>query len=198
MISGSFAFCPMCAAPLARIPSCEDQHIRSACTACGYVHYENPAVLVSCLITFEHKLLWIKRGTEPRRGYWTQPGGFMESGECPEAAAARELEEETGVKISPDELTLYAIGSLPDISEVYLVYRGSVSEDAVFATPEAEELGFFSATEAPWAEQAYPEVVDVLHRFYSEHAQARYGVYSCSYSNGINRYWDVTRSADQD
>ena len=177
---------------------CEDQRTRSACTACGYVHYENPAVLVSCLITFGHKLLWIKRGTEPRKGYWTQPGGFMESGECPEAAAARELEEETGVKISPDELTLYAIGSLPDISEVYLVYRGCVSEDTVFATPEAEDLGFFSAAEAPWAEQAYPEVVDVLHHFYAEHAQARYGVYSCSYSNGINRYWDVTRSADQD
>ena len=100
-----------------------------------------------------------------------------------------------------NELTLYAIGSLPDISEVYLVYRGCVSEDTIVATPEAEDLGFFSVAEAPWSEQAYPEVADVLHRFYAEHGKSRYGVYSCSYSNGINRYWDVTslqRSADQD
>ena len=34
----------------------------------------------------------------PDSGKWTMPGGGMEWGESPEATAARELEEETGLK----------------------------------------------------------------------------------------------------
>lgn len=189
----AYTFCPFCAQPLERSFEGNGDQARLACARCNFVHYESASILVSCLITYGGRLLWIKRGTEPRKGYWTQPGGFMESGERPEEAAARELIEETGVTISPDSLTLYAIGSLPEISEVYLVYRGCVDSDVAFTTLEAEEVGFFSFEDAPWSKQAYPEVVDVLQLFYAEHEKNRYGIYSCSYSNSVNQYLDLTR-----
>lgn len=47
------------------------------------------------------KLLMIRRGNHPSIGYWALPGGFVEIREDMDHAAARELEEETGVKGLP-------------------------------------------------------------------------------------------------
>jgi 8-oxo-dGTP diphosphatase len=56
------------------------------------------------------QLLLIKRGNEPYKGMWAIPGGFVEDDEDLEAAAIRELEEETGLKV--DSMTqLYTIGT---------------------------------------------------------------------------------------
>lgn len=44
-------------------------------------------------------LLAIERAKEPFKGCLALPGGFVEQGEYPRVAAARELEEETGVTI---------------------------------------------------------------------------------------------------
>lgn len=42
-------------------------------------------------------VLLIKRGTAPRKGEWSIPGGRIESGESERDAALRELFEETGI-----------------------------------------------------------------------------------------------------
>lgn len=40
----------------------------------------------------------------PRHRYWFTPGGGLAAGESPAAGAARELAEETGLRVSPEEL----------------------------------------------------------------------------------------------
>jgi 8-oxo-dGTP diphosphatase len=54
-----------------------------------------PTVGVVCLRGQE--VLLIKRGTPPRLGQWSVPGGRLEWGETLQVAALRELKEETGV-----------------------------------------------------------------------------------------------------
>jgi 8-oxo-dGTP diphosphatase len=55
-----------------------------------------PAVGIVCLRGDE--VLLIRRGTPPRLGEWSLPGGRIESGERAVDAARRELREETGVQ----------------------------------------------------------------------------------------------------
>lgn len=55
-----------------------------------------PAVGVVCLRGDE--VLLIQRGTPPRMGEWSLPGGRIEPGELAKTAALRELREETGVE----------------------------------------------------------------------------------------------------
>lgn len=47
------------------------------------------------------QVLMVKRKNHPSIGFWATPGGFVEIREDLSAAAARELEEETGVKGLP-------------------------------------------------------------------------------------------------
>ena len=54
-----------------------------------------PTVGVVCLR--DQEVLLIKRGTPPRLGQWSVPGGRLEWGETLQVAALRELKEETGV-----------------------------------------------------------------------------------------------------
>ena len=55
-----------------------------------------PAVGIVCFRD-DHVLL-IRRGTPPKKGEWSLPGGRIEPGEPARDAALRELREETGVE----------------------------------------------------------------------------------------------------
>lgn len=55
----------------------------------------SPCVGIACFR--DHEVLLIRRGTPPLAGQWSLPGGRIEFGEAAEAAALRELREETGV-----------------------------------------------------------------------------------------------------
>ena len=72
--------------------------------------YPRPAVTADCIVITkeaEPKVLLIERGDEPFKGCWAFPGGFMNMDETTEQCAIRELEEETGLKVSK----VYQIGA---------------------------------------------------------------------------------------
>jgi 8-oxo-dGTP diphosphatase len=59
-------------------------------------------------------VLLIRRGAPPHRGYWALPGGFVRQHEDLDAAAARELEEETGIVQEHKHLEQLATYGAPD------------------------------------------------------------------------------------
>lgn len=63
---------------------------------------KNISVTVDCVIFClgenELNVMLIKRGNAPFKHHWAFPGGFVEIDETLEQAAARELQEETGLK----------------------------------------------------------------------------------------------------
>ena len=65
--------------------------------------YPRPAVTTDCVVITKEatpKVLLIERGFDPYKGCWAFPGGFMNMDETTEQCATRELEEETGMKVT--------------------------------------------------------------------------------------------------
>src|SRR3972149_4692331 len=75
-----------------------DPRERLACSACGFVAYVNPRLVVTTLpITEGGEVVLLRRGIEPGYGFWAQPGGFLEIDETVREGAIRETLEETGL-----------------------------------------------------------------------------------------------------
>ncbi|MFY9606993.1 MAG: NUDIX hydrolase [Blastocatellia bacterium] len=76
--------------------------------------YPRPAVTVDIVLFHRAKrgarVLLIQRKNEPFKGHWAFPGGFVDENESLEAAAARELREETGL----EGIKLEQIGAFGD------------------------------------------------------------------------------------
>jgi 8-oxo-dGTP diphosphatase len=68
---------------------------------------------VVCLREDGHLLL-IERGWDPHLGKLALAGGHVDQGETARAAAARELLEETGVRVAPENLVLVGVNDAPD------------------------------------------------------------------------------------
>ncbi|MFT4288072.1 NUDIX hydrolase [Nocardioides sp.] len=88
-----------------------------------------------------------KRGTDR----FLLPGGKLEPGETPAQAAAREVAEELGVTVAPEELTLLGAFEAPAANEPDHVVRSTVFTSTVAITPaaaaEIEELRWASLEE---------------------------------------------------
>ncbi len=63
-----------------------------------------PVLAVLAVVVRNGKVLLVQRGNQPDRGKWGFPGGKVELGETVATAAARELQEETGIDAAPGEV----------------------------------------------------------------------------------------------
>jgi ADP-ribose pyrophosphatase YjhB (NUDIX family) len=63
-----------------------------------------PVLGVGALLFRRGRVLLIERGKEPLLGYWSLPGGVVETGESLEQAVIREMREETGLDVKPSYL----------------------------------------------------------------------------------------------
>lgn len=149
-------FCPTCGvACVERVPPGEDR-LRAVCEGCAVVHYRNPRVVVAALVTWGERILLCRRAIEPRSGYWTLPGGFLELGETTRAGARREAREEAGVEVSLGQL--HAVYELTHVEQVQLVYRGVLPGPELAPGVESLAAQLFAPSELPWDALAFPTV----------------------------------------
>jgi 8-oxo-dGTP diphosphatase len=66
-----------------------------------------PVLGVGALILAGEKILLVERGREPLKGWWSLPGGGVETGELLEDALRREVREETGLEV--DHVSFFEI-----------------------------------------------------------------------------------------
>jgi len=120
--------------------------------------YPRPSVTVDCIIfgldeSEVLKVLLIQRKLEPFVGQWALPGGFVGIEESLEAAARRELEEETGVAdVFMEQLFTYGAPDRDPRGRVISVaYYALVNlEDHIInASTDAENASWFPVDKPP-------------------------------------------------
>lgn len=144
-----------------------DNRDRLMCSDCGWIHYENPRIIVGAVIRWQEQLLFCRRAIRPRYGFWTVPGGFMELGESPEEGCRREAMEEAGADIRIS--ALLGVYAVPRIGQVHLMYLADLIEPKFHASDESLDSQLFPATQdgIPWDELAFPVNHWVLRDFLS-------------------------------
>ena len=107
-----------------------------------------PCVGVVCLRGDE--VLLIRRGTPPRQGEWSLPGGRIEPGERAVDAALRELREETGVEAELTGLLDVVDGIFPEAGRHYVLidYAARWISGEPVAGDDASEARFLTLDQA--------------------------------------------------
>lgn len=147
-------YCFICGSALreTRLPT--EDRVRLNCPNCGHVHYINPKVVCGTLPLDDGRVWLLRRGIEPRYGYWTHPAGFQEIDESTEEGALRETREELGCEVSLQGLL--GIYSRPH-APVNIVYVAQLTAQggSPRVTPEAIEVRAFAPQDIPWQDLAF-------------------------------------------
>ena len=158
-------FCSNCGAATLelRIPD-GDTLQRRVCATCWTIHYENPKIVAGCLPVWGERVLLCKRAIEPRHGLWTLPAGFLENGETLQSGALRETLEEADARVELGDL--YTVISLPQIHQVYMMFRSRLLDLDFGPGTESLEVRLFDESEIPWAELAFRTIARTLRNFF--------------------------------
>jgi ADP-ribose pyrophosphatase YjhB (NUDIX family) len=79
------------------------------CSACGHTSYLNPLPVAVILVPVDRGVLAIRRTVAPEVGMLALPGGYINLGETWQEAGAREVWEETGLRLDPAEIRDFAV-----------------------------------------------------------------------------------------
>jgi 8-oxo-dGTP diphosphatase len=77
----------------------EDGRLMSHCYFCNWTYYPHVASSAAAIIVKKNKVLMVKRVKAPYADTWMFPAGFVNYGEHPIQTLAREVNEETGLKV---------------------------------------------------------------------------------------------------
>jgi ADP-ribose pyrophosphatase YjhB (NUDIX family) len=141
--------CPRCGAGL------EHDHERVDCPACGFVAHSNSEPTSSGLVTDdEGRLMLVRRARDPHGGTWDLPGGFLEEAEHPLDTLRRELREETGLDVEPDDffgawLDRYGEEGDGTPTTLNLYWTAHVTGGRPQPGDDAAEIRWFASDELP-------------------------------------------------
>lgn len=119
--------------------------------------FPRPAIAVDCVVfgldEQDLKVMSIRRGIPPFEDRWALPGGFVRLDESLEAAALRELKEETGIEQVFLE-QLYTFGEVdrdPRDRVVTVAYYALINlvEHRIQATTDAKDAAWFPVSNPP-------------------------------------------------
>jgi ADP-ribose pyrophosphatase YjhB (NUDIX family) len=142
-------YCPHCGSEL-EMKYAEGRD-RKVCKECKSIYYINPLpAATSLVLNDKNQLLLGKRGIEPAKGQWCLPGGFVEIDESMEAAALRELKEETGLTGKP----LSFVGCTYQKSNFYggviiFGYSVEIIQGEMKAGDDMEDLKYYDLDNLP-------------------------------------------------
>jgi len=145
-----------------RVPD-GDTRERLVCRDCGFIHYQNPTIVVGAVASWNGCVLLCRRAIEPRIGFWTIPAGFLELRETPEEGAAREAREEACAELEID--ALLGLYSIARISQIHLLYRARLRTPDVAPGAESLDVALVPLASIPWDDLAFPSVRWALERY---------------------------------
>lgn len=109
------------------------------CAVCGHTSYINPIPVAVVVVPVDQGVLLVRRSIPPHVGGLALPGGYINFGETWQAAAARELFEETGITVEADELRELRVLSAPEgMVLIFALARPRRREDLPLYMPNAE------------------------------------------------------------
>ena len=96
-------------------------------------------------------VLLIRRGNEPYKGYWAFPGGFLNMDETVARCAERELEEETGIRLTGMRLAgIYSdVNRDPRGRVITAAYTAMTDMPEAHAGDDADETRWWSLSDLP-------------------------------------------------
>jgi ADP-ribose pyrophosphatase YjhB (NUDIX family) len=154
-------FCALCGGAMQMRTVIPDYKKFKVCSRCGFIDFPGPKLVAGCLVIDAGRVLLLRRGIEPQIGKWTFPGGYVDLGETPAAAALRETREEVGMRVELGQvLGVYADPAHPVAAVVVYLAKPGIEEANV--TDEATEVRYFAPAEIPWHEIAFRTTHDAL------------------------------------
>lgn len=148
MAHTEFKFCPRCGSAV----QYEEKFgmIRPVCPQCGWIHFIDPKVAAAVLVEQDGRVLLVRRVNEPFRGLWTLPAGFVNGGEDPAEAAARECLEETGLSVSVTRVFDIVAGrEHPRGADFVIVYQAELLGGELRPDDDADAVEWFSLSALP-------------------------------------------------
>ena len=124
--------------------------VRAVCPQCEWIHFLDPKVAAAVLIEQEGRVLLVRRAAEPFRGFWSLPAGFINGGEDPAQAAARECLEETGLNVRVIRvLDIISGKEHPRGADFIIVYHGEVIDGELKPDDDADAVEWFERGSLP-------------------------------------------------
>nr|AFK39446.1 unknown [Lotus japonicus] len=156
----SIKFCQWCGGSTKHdIPDGEEK-FRAICTVCGRIAYQNPKMVVGCLIEHDNKVLLCKRNIQPSHGLWTLPAGYLEIGESAVEGAIRETREEANADV--EVISPFAQLDIPLIGQTYMIFLAKLKRPDFSPGPESSECQLFPLDDLPFNSLSFSSMVVTL------------------------------------